>query len=396
MTPRPRVLVVSGRTPTLDTDGRPAAGWDSRRAATLTALHAVADVAILDVSDATPLGPRPGRRLRSAVAAARAATGLPPARPYGITAGGRWTEAPEAGPPAVADHDLVWFDGALTAHRAEALLVEAERRGSRAVVDLDELVGPRLRDEAALHHAGRAPRDLARRRWLVSEAAAHDTWARTLSRRATCLVAAPEDVGHLPGDARHVPNVVVPPPEQPLRRSGGPPTVGFLATMTYGPNADAGRYLAREVLPHLRRAIPGVRVMLAGRGSEAIAPEVAGVERLGFVPDLSGFLAGLDVMLAPLRLASGTLVKVLTAWAHGVPVVGTPAALRGLAVTDGIEALVGTSPDELAGRCAEALDAPTRARLCEKGARLLAEAHTPRVLETVLRDIVAPGTAVQR
>lgn len=375
MSARPRVLLVTGRPIELGPDRRPAAGWDSRPAALRAALTSLADVREVEVVAAGRPVNGTRRVFRRGVAALRAVTDMAPDRPFGLTAG---TPNPPARFAPPKDVDVIWFEGAGIAHHAHALMKWAHEHGRGVVVDLDELVGPRLRAQAELLHGGLSIGAAMHRRWLRTEAEGYDRWGRYLARTGICLVAAPEDVPILGGHTRHVPNVVERPPANAVRRrDGGPPVVGFMATMTYGPNRDAAEHLVADVLPRLRRLIPEVRLVLVGRGSEQIAAGVRGVERSGFAPDLSEALAGFDVFIAPLRLASGTLVKVLTAWAHRVPVVATPPAVRGLGVTSGREALVAGSPDELAHHVQEALKEPVRARLIAAGFAAVEEHHNP-------------------
>jgi glycosyltransferase involved in cell wall biosynthesis len=55
-----------------------------------------------------------------------------------------------------------------------------------------------------------------------------------------------------------------------------------------------------------------------------------GVRVLGFVEDLGELLAQGRLLLAPLFSGAGTRIKVLTALAHGLPVVSNALGLRGI------------------------------------------------------------------
>ena len=89
----------------------------------------------------------------------------------------------------------------------------------------------------------------------------------------------------------------------------------------------------------------------------------------------------------PLRIASGVRIKVLEAWARGVPVVGTPAALSGLEVEDGQEALVARDSLEFARALARLHGEPgLRERIVEGGRRARRERHDPA---RVVRDLLA-------
>jgi len=87
-----------------------------------------------------------------------------------------------------------------------------------------------------------------------------------------------------------------------------------------------------------------------------------------------------------LRIASGVRMKILEAWAHGVPVVGTPAAVAGLEVEDGREALVAADPAAFAEAVARLHREPDLVqRLVENGRRARQERHDPgRVVADLL------------
>jgi glycosyltransferase involved in cell wall biosynthesis len=75
-------------------------------------------------------------------------------------------------------------------------------------------------------------------------------------------------------------------------------------------------------------------------------------------------LARADVVAVPVRFASGTRVKILEAFAHGVPVVSTVVGAEGLDIRDGHEALLADEPGAFADACCRVLtDLPLRRRL---------------------------------
>jgi glycosyltransferase involved in cell wall biosynthesis len=80
----------------------------------------------------------------------------------------------------------------------------------------------------------------------------------------------------------------------------------------------------------------------------------------------------------PLRIASGVRMKVLEAWARGVPVVGTPAALAGLDAEDGREALAAAGSEGFVRAFARLHREPGLASLLvDAGRRALRERHAP-------------------
>ena len=98
----------------------------------------------------------------------------------------------------------------------------------------------------------------------------------------------------------------------------------------------------------------------------------------------------------PLAIASGIRMKILEAWARGVPVVGTPEAVAGLAARDGEELLVAR---DAAGFAAAIVrlhrEAGLAGRLAAAGRRALAERHDPKAVARRLlaaaEELVAAG-----
>jgi sugar transferase (PEP-CTERM/EpsH1 system associated) len=106
----------------------------------------------------------------------------------------------------------------------------------------------------------------------------------------------------------------------------------FTGQMDYKPNVDAVVAFAREVLPRVRERHPEVRFAIVGRAPVREVRALAGeaVIVTGEVPDVRGWLAAADVVVAPLALARGIQNKVLEAMAMARPVVASPAAAEGI------------------------------------------------------------------
>jgi glycosyltransferase involved in cell wall biosynthesis len=136
-----------------------------------------------------------------------------------------------------------------------------------------------------------------------------------------------------PPRARLQPNGIEPQPlegEPPARAAG---TVIFTGTMSYFPNSDAAAWFASEIWPLVRAAIPAAVLRIVGRAPTPAVKQLArlpGVTVTGAVPNVAPELAGATVAVAPVRLGSGMLTKVLEAMAVGTPVVATSKAFEGL------------------------------------------------------------------
>jgi glycosyltransferase involved in cell wall biosynthesis len=129
----------------------------------------------------------------------------------------------------------------------------------------------------------------------------------------------------------------------------------------YFVNRDAVVWWLAEVWPQLAVARPEVRLVVAGdRPGRAVtrAVERAGprVELVAAPSDLSGVLERAAAALAPLRCGAGVPVKILEAWAAGVPVVASPWAAAGAAAQPGHELLVADRPDDWVAAVGALLD----------------------------------------
>lgn len=125
----------------------------------------------------------------------------------------------------------------------------------------------------------------------------------------------------------------VPVPSVAAEPALAPPRVVFFGDYRHHPNPEAAQILVHRILPLLREQVPETELWLAGPNAP---PEVgklgdiAGVSVLGFVEDLGAFLSQARLLLAPLFSGAGTRIKILTALAHGLPVVSNSLGLRGI------------------------------------------------------------------
>ncbi len=120
----------------------------------------------------------------------------------------------------------------------------------------------------------------------------------------------------------------------------------FVGGFQHPPNVDAMRWFVGEVWPRIAAELPDARFHVVGSKMPESIRALAGnrVEVHGHVEDLSPFLDGCRLSVAPLRYGAGVKGKVNQAMAHGQPVVATPMAVEGMHLVDGEEVLVAESP----------------------------------------------------
>jgi glycosyltransferase involved in cell wall biosynthesis len=128
-----------------------------------------------------------------------------------------------------------------------------------------------------------------------------------------------------------IPNAVRPPDEEWLTARPEPRfDLLFVGNLSYGPNVEAARWLATEVVPHLG----AVRVAIVGShpGPEVVSLAAAD-SRITVAPDVatvSPWYAQSQVVVVPVFGGGGTRIKVIEAFAHRRPVVSTRLGAAGL------------------------------------------------------------------
>lgn len=186
-------------------------------------------------------------------------------------------------------------------------------------------------------------------------------------QRAVQELASPIDVVRIP--------VTVPLPEATRGPEADPPQLLFVGNFEHPPNRDAAARLTRSILPRVRAACPGTRLVVVGPAAEAFVAEGEGVVVTGWVPDLQPYLEAAAVVVAPLHLGGGMRVKVVEALGAGKAVVATPRAAHGLDVEDGVHLRLAPDDAAFAARVVELLRAPNERAALARRARAWAEAH---------------------
>jgi len=196
-------------------------------------------------------------------------------------------------------------------------------------------------------------------------------------------------------DARVVvtPNVIDTESYMPVEEDDGK-TVLYVGAMDWYPNCDAVDFFISAVLPLLRRQAPGVRFVVAGRGATeelrrrfARLPEV---EFTGEVADIRTEIARATVCVVPLRIGSGTRLKILEAGAMAKPIVSTRIGAEGLELREGEEILLADDPRGFARAVADLLVDPLRRRALGRAARRRVEAqYSLPVLRRAMRQALA-------
>lgn len=148
------------------------------------------------------------------------------------------------------------------------------------------------------------------------------------------------------------------------------PALVFTGKMDFRPNVDAVLWFAGEILPRIRAEVPGAHFAVVGQKPHARLGALAGhpgVTVTGRVPAIQPYLQAADVYVAPLRMGSGTRLKLLEAMAMGRAIVSTSLGAEGLNAEPGTHLLLGDTPETFAEAVVSLLRDETRR--AEMGAR---------------------------
>jgi len=163
----------------------------------------------------------------------------------------------------------------------------------------------------------------------------------------------------------------------------------FVGGFRHPPNVDAVRWFVDEVFARVRAQLPGVRFHCIGSD---IPTEIAALARHdgvvvhGHVRDITPYMEGCRIAVAPLRYGAGVKGKINLSMAHGQPVVATPCAVEGMHLRDGFDVLVGDTAEDFAAQVARLY--------CDSG---LWQQLSARGLENVARHFsMAAGRAALR
>ncbi|MEZ5964907.1 MAG: glycosyltransferase family 4 protein [Planctomycetota bacterium] len=166
-------------------------------------------------------------------------------------------------------------------------------------------------------------------------------------------------------------------PRRGIDAGSTPPRALFLGDYAHQPNTEAAVFLANEVWPRVHAAAPHTELWLAGPRAPLAVRQLdqrPGVRYVGYVPDLPELLGSTRLLLAPLFSGDGSRVKVVTAAAHGLPVVANARALSGSNLPPAA-ARAGETADELARRALEFLQDSDAAATAGRAGRAWAEVN---------------------
>ena len=195
---------------------------------------------------------------------------------------------------------------------------------------------------------------------LAVSPADRDALAALAPGASVCAVPTGVDVSYFaPSHAPETPNSMV-----------------YVGSMDWQPNEDAVVHFIEEILPRIRREVPGASLTVVGRNPsrrlELLAAK-ADVAVTGTVHDVRPFVAAAAVNVVPLRIGGGTRLKIFEALAMGKAVVSTTIGAEGLPLIDGAHLMRADEPAAFARAVVSLLQNPRRRALLGLAGRKLVE-----------------------
>ena len=145
----------------------------------------------------------------------------------------------------------------------------------------------------------------------------------------------------------------------------------YIGSMDWYPNEDAVAFFVEEVLPQIQVSVPEVKFSIVGGNPASRVQKLAereGVVVTGRVPEIKPYFAEATVFVVPLRIGSGTRLKILEALAMGKAIVSTAVGAEGLDLKDGEEICIADEPTAFADAVTRLLKDPSlRRRIGESG-----------------------------
>jgi len=153
------------------------------------------------------------------------------------------------------------------------------------------------------------------------------------------------------------------------------PLLLFVGDFKYFANQDAISFLVKKIWPEVKKELPQAKLWLVGKNSDRLAeiPKDSDIIVDDQIDDIREAYNKADLLVAPMRIGSGTNIKILEALSVGLPVATTPVGLEGIKAEKGKEIVVAHKSEEFARKIAELLSNKKRYQKISRAGRRLVE-----------------------
>lgn len=158
------------------------------------------------------------------------------------------------------------------------------------------------------------------------------------------------------------------------------PRLTFTAGPKHYANTDAAQYFIKDMWPLIKQKSPDVELYLLGNypveeeGDRDLSKKIKdpGIIWTGLIEDIRPLLAG-SIFIAPIRIASGTRLKILEAMSMGCAIISTTIGAEGILARQGEEILIVDTPSDFVKSVLELFKNPARRKEIGEKARALVQ-----------------------
>jgi polysaccharide biosynthesis protein PslH len=221
--------------------------------------------------------------------------------------------------------------------------------------------------------------DLTRQEWVNLWQMRRATW--TLLRRSERVITASDRLakaarGYQKDLIPEVVPIALEPSLYPSLEEVASPVVGVIGSMHWYPSRSAAERVLTVLWPQIHQRVPEAELFVAGWGSDKYLSKyfpLYGASLLGPVDSPVDFFSRISLLLYPPARGSGMKVKVLEAFAYGLPVVSNEEGFEGLDFVDSIDACRAETDNDFVDRVVGLLSDSVRRRQMGLNARNLIE-----------------------
>jgi glycosyltransferase involved in cell wall biosynthesis len=149
----------------------------------------------------------------------------------------------------------------------------------------------------------------------------------------------------------------------------------FVGGMGWFPNKDGILFFINEVLPKIITKLPSIKLVLVGKSDGVDIPKSfqENIYTTGFVDDFRPIVANAKVYILPIRVGSGTRLKLLEAMSMGKAIVSTSIGAEGVELTQDKSIMYADDAETFANTIFELIGNDKKAEKIGNAARKIAE-----------------------
>ena len=157
------------------------------------------------------------------------------------------------------------------------------------------------------------------------------------------------------------------------------PTLVFTGWMRHLPNRDALLWFIKDIWPQIKKETPKICFKVIGKGVpstiKTIAANDPGICLLGYVEHIDEIISTSWLSVVPIRIGSGSRLKILESMSLKTPVVSTTVGCEGLHVKEGIHIKIADKAETFSKAVLDLLNNEKRRQALSDNAFTLVKTH---------------------